>query len=95
MRIKEIAQYRGLTLAELAAKMGITYQSLFNIMNGNPTLSKLKEIAKILDVNVSDLIDDDNNHMRCPHCGGIIEVFPYAGDSKLSKKNREKKKEGC
>lgn len=94
MRIKEIAQYRGLTLQELAAKMGVTYQSLFNIMTGNPTLNKLKEIADVLDVNVSDLIDDEKNHMRCPHCGGIIEVHPYAGDSKLSKKNRERMKEG-
>lgn len=62
-----------MTLKELAQRMGITYQTLFDIMNGNPTLDTLNKIAFALRVDITELFDTPNNTIRCPRCGTVIE----------------------
>ena len=56
MNIKEQIQKRGFTVSQVAALMtnkkgekGITQSSLSQIINGNPSLDKLKEIASLLE----------------------------------------------
>lgn len=74
LRIKEICKEKSMTLKELAQRMGITYQTLFDIMNGNPTLDTLNKIASALMVNITDLFSVPNdNTIRCPKCGTVIE----------------------
>lgn len=73
LRIKEICKEKSMTLKELAKRMGITYQTLFDIMNGNPTLDTLNKIAFALRVNITELFDTPNNTIRCPRCGTVIE----------------------
>lgn len=73
LRIKEICKDNSMTLKELAKRMGITYQTLFDIMNGNPTLDTLNKIAFALRVNITELFDTPNNTIRCPRCGAVIE----------------------
>lgn len=54
---------------------GITQSSLSQIINGNPSLDKLKEIASIIGVTVSDLLrDEDDNTFVCPNCGAKLEL---------------------
>ena len=55
LRIVEIAHSKGLTMADIAKQIGISRVNLSNSLNGNPTLSRLTEVAKIIDVEVSEL----------------------------------------
>lgn len=40
-------------------KLGVTRQSLYRCLNGNPTMNRLKEIADILDVSPKNLFGDE------------------------------------
>ena len=55
LRIVEIAHSKGMTMADIAKQVGISRVNLSNSLNGNPTLSRLREVAKILGVEVSEL----------------------------------------
>ena len=55
LRVVELAHAKGLTMADIAKQIGISRVNLSNSPNGNPTLSRLSEVAKILDVEVSEL----------------------------------------
>lgn len=54
-RIKELCKEKHTTLAEVASKIGIHQVTLTQSLNGNPTLSRLQEVADILEVDVSEL----------------------------------------
>ena len=44
-----------MTMAQIAEKLGINPITLSQSLNGNPTLSRLTEVANILGVDVSEL----------------------------------------
>ena len=64
LRVVEIAHSKGLTMADIAKQIGISRVNLSNSLNGNPTLSRLTEVAKILDVEVSELFKPASNQRR-------------------------------
>ena len=82
MDIKKVIKERGWTLEKLAAEMtnkqggkGISQPTVSQIINGNPSLDKLKEIASIIGVTASDLLrDEDDNTFVCPNCGAKLEL---------------------
>ena len=45
LRIKEVIKEKGMTITELAEKMGINRVNLSNMVNGNPTVETLNKIA--------------------------------------------------
>ena len=47
---------QGITLAQLAGRLGISYASLWDCLTGNPTLSRLLDIARLLDVPVEAVV---------------------------------------
>ena len=55
LKIKEVAKSKGMTMAQIAEKIGITPITLSQSLNGNPTLSRLTEVADALGVDVGDL----------------------------------------
>ena len=55
LRVVELAHQRGLTMANIAKQVGISRVNLSNSLNGNPTLTRLTEVAKILGVEVAEL----------------------------------------
>ena len=57
LKIREIARSRGLSMGDIAEKMGITQIALSQSLNGNPTLSRLTEVANIIGVDVSELFE--------------------------------------
>lgn len=78
LRIQQLCKEKGITLAELASMLKIHYQSLYDSINGNPTLKRLQDIAYHLGVNVKDLFADESESSKCsttcPHCGKPIEI---------------------
>lgn len=82
--IKRVIRELGWTNERLAAEMpgrngekGITQGAFSQIINGNPTIGKLHEIAEIVGVPLEDLISGKTGKdttIKCPHCGGPIHV---------------------
>ena len=85
MNIKKKIREHGWTLEQLAAEMkgkdgakGVSQPAVSNIVNGNPTLDNLVEIASIIGVSVSELLANDNeqvNSFTCPHCGNPLQII--------------------
>ena len=61
LRIREIMLEKGISVNEMSEKLGITRQSFYSIVNGNPTMSTLTKIAEILGVTVKKLFKDEDN----------------------------------
>ncbi len=90
MSIKEQIQKRGFTISQVAALMtnkngekGMSQSSLSQIINGNPSLDKLKEIASILGISVSELLREDGEemfHFTCPKCGARLKLVEDTGE---------------
>lgn len=62
LKIKEIRELRNMTQQELATKTGISKRmiSAYEANDNDITMSKLQNIATILEVSLLDLISDDN-----------------------------------
>ena len=75
LRVKEICTQKGITLQELAKRLNITYQSLYESVSGNPSLKRLTAIAEALGVEVSELFEAPKEaKIVCPHCGNLIKI---------------------
>ncbi len=61
LRIREIMLEKGISVNEMSEKLGITRQSFYSIVNGNPTMDTLIRIAKILGVTEKELFKDESN----------------------------------
>lgn len=73
-RIKEICKEKGMLFKELAQHLGISDVGLRQSLQGNPTIGTLEKIAKVLDVEITDLFAPSKNVIRCPKCGAVLEV---------------------
>lgn len=77
LRIKEVIKERGLSIQELADKIGINRVTLSNSINGNPTVETLNKIADAVGVQVTELFEQsksDTASLSCPHCGKPITI---------------------
>ena len=63
LRIKEVLKEKDLTINDLAKKMGINRVTLSNMINGNPTLDTLKEIAHNLNVPIWEIFSEEEDKM--------------------------------
>ena len=57
LRIKELCKEKNITMAKIATEIGISPITLSQSLNGNPTLSRLQEVADILGVSVPELFE--------------------------------------
>lgn len=86
-RIKELIKEKGYTQKDFAEKLGMTYQSLFQIINGQPSMPSLIKIAEALGVELWELFadgreiaaryqeqDEETGTLLCPHCGNECEL---------------------
>lgn len=83
-RIKEILSEKGMTAKELAAIVGVSSVSLYNIINGKQEASAntLNTIAQSLEVPFWQLFvspeevqpKKDGLSLTCPHCGKSINI---------------------
>ena len=77
LRIKEVIKEKGMTITELADKMGINRVNLSNMVNGNPTVETLNKIAGALEVPVTELFEQPKSgtaSLTCPPCGKNINI---------------------
>jgi len=74
LRVKELCKMRGLTLGQLADKMGVNLSNLSTSINGNPTLERLQDIAKNLGVEVYELFKKPSE------TSGIIALAEINGE---------------
>lgn len=80
LRITEHCKRQGITLQELAERIGIARSTLANTLSkGNPTIETLGKIARALEVPISELLDDGNSgdgdiSIKCPKCGNSINL---------------------
>lgn len=56
-------------MKDLAEKLGMSEVGLSKSLNGNPTVNRLEEIAKVLNVDFIDLFDREDGKITCPNCG--------------------------
>ncbi len=85
LRVKEICKEKGITMKELAEKIGILPITLSQSLNGNPTLSRLTEVAMILDVDVADLFREPkpkNDVHGCIYVNGEPNLISSIADMK-------------
>ena len=75
LRVKEIAKARGMSMGDLAEKMGISPVTLSQSLNRNPTLGRLTEVANILEVDVADLFSPRENVHGCLFMNGKAVVI--------------------
>lgn len=86
MNIRNVIKQKGFSLSGVAKQMksknpdkdGISLPAMIQIIDGNPTIDKLKDIASIIGVSLSELVSDEKeNHtstLTCPHCGKPISI---------------------
>lgn len=82
LRIKELCKEKHITMAEIAKQirwkdkhgehLGISPITLTQSLNGNPTLSRLQEVADILGVSVPELFEKPSDISKEVH--GCIYV---------------------
>ena len=107
MNIKKVIKAKGWTMESLAAEMknkngekGISQSSVSQLINGNPTLDKLVEIASIIGVSVSELLADEEPSQRtdgtfivCPHCGKFVPLEVKVASSPVPEPDRTTEEE--
>ena len=75
MDIKRVIKAKGLTVKEVAERMGIAREGLSNHINGNPSVQVLERIATAIGCEVSDFFaPQPTNTITCPYCGKHIKV---------------------
>ena len=83
MIISKIIKRHGLTIADVAARMGTTPASLSNLISPkrNITADNMRKIASAIGCDVVEFWEDEttNKHdvteLACPHCGKKIKAY--------------------
>ena len=80
MDIKRVIKEHGLTVEQVAKRMGVTKGGLSQNINGNPTAEKLQQIANAIGCEVGDFFNP-NYHLKssdsnlvCPNCGMPLKI---------------------
>lgn len=79
-RIKDILKEQGITINELAEKMGLNRVTLSTQINGTANIASYEKIATALNVPLWQLfassqeVQETKNTITCPHCGKPIEL---------------------
>jgi len=74
-KIKEL----GFTAQQIAEKLNISQQAVSQAINGNPSLSRLEQIASAIGIPVSELVADNpasriESQIHCPYCGHDLKI---------------------
>lgn len=73
-RVKYLLKQKGMSAKDLAQKIGISEGALSLSLSGNPTLSRLQEIADALDIEMAELFSQTGSSLHCPKCGAKLQI---------------------
>ena len=92
LKIKEISKQKGIPMSKIAKELGISPITLSQSLNGNPTLSRLTEVANILGVDVVELFDapQSGNVYGCLYVNGKPRIVNNADEIKAVLEELEK-----
>lgn len=81
LRIKDLCREKGIGIAELADKIGMSRVSIGNFIARRqwPSSEAIRKIADALGVEVSELFAPRRNTFTCPNCGAEISVTLQSG----------------
>ena len=80
MDIKRVIKEHGLTVEQVADRMGVSKGGLSQNINGNPTAKKLQQIANAIGCEVGDFFNPNyhlkssNSTLVCPNCGKELHI---------------------
>ena len=84
LRIKEICSDKGVSIVELAKRVGMSRVSISNMVAGrqSPPVDTLEKIAVALEVETWELLKDptdlgvtkEGEYMLCPKCGAKLQL---------------------
>ncbi len=80
-KVREIMKEKGLSVQDVAERMGISRVGLSQHINGNPSVEVISRIAGALEVEMwelfaskEEIVDKDKNTITCPKCGARFEL---------------------
>lgn len=76
--IDTLLKEKKLSKTDVAKKMGLSRESLYRILSGNPTLDNINKLADAIGVSISELFascDKKENTIVCPNCGTKLELI--------------------
>ena len=81
LRVKEVCKEKGVTLAEVASKIGVAQASLSKMLGGNPTIGTLDKIADALNVPITELFSTNKQDL-CGHVEykGVVYTIKSRSD---------------
>ena len=85
--IKELAKQKGLSLEDIADKLGVSRVTVSRNINGNPTVKTLEAIAQVLDVDIKDLFQDNDQLTETLYVKRDGQFSPIGKISRESKEN--------
>jgi transcriptional regulator with XRE-family HTH domain len=75
INIDRILKEKKLSKTDVAKGMGLSRESLYRILSGNPTLENLNKLSAALQVPITELFEQPSTGVvNCPHCGGKIKI---------------------
>lgn len=78
MDIRKVMKERGVTVQELAEKLGVTQSSLNQSISGNPSVRKLESLAEAIGCKVGDFFESSESssekEFQCPFWKAGIEI---------------------
>ena len=80
MDIKTLIKEHGLTINQVAEKLGINRVSLTNTINNNPTYTTLRKIADVVGCDVMDFFRDEATHQ--PEREDFIAIVRVDGETR-------------
>ena len=87
LRILDICKHVGITLKELAERIGLSAVGLSKAINGNPTKDTLEKIASALNVKITELFEEPTNINGYIELDGTIHKVTSKEDIKKLAEN--------
>lgn len=75
--INKVIKGKGLTIVDVAKKLGVTRETVQRQIRGNPSVETLQRYAEVLEVDITELFRSCKKEEKpttavCPHCGKQI-----------------------
>jgi transcriptional regulator with XRE-family HTH domain len=73
--IDRLLKDRKLSKTDVAKRMGLSRESLYRILSGNPTLENIQKLSSAIGVPVAELFEHPaGNTLTCPNCGAKFRM---------------------